>query len=74
MCMAGAGVKPGITYGTTDDFCYNVVENPVHIRDMNATILNQFGIDHEHFTFKYQGLEQKLVGVDPAKVVKGVLA
>ena len=73
MWMAGAGVKPGITYGTTDDFCYNVVENPVHIRDMNATILQRFGIDHEHFTYKYQGLEQRLTGVEKATVVDGIL-
>ena len=74
MWMAGAGIKPGITYGTTDDFCYNIAENPVHIRDMNATILNQFGIDASQFNYRYQGLEQRLIGVEEAKVVRGILA
>jgi uncharacterized protein (DUF1501 family) len=72
--MAGGGVKRGFEYGKTDDFCYNIVENPVHIRDMNATILHQLGIDHNRLTFKYQGLEQRLTGVEPARVVKEILA
>jgi len=71
--MAGAGVKPGISYGTTDDFCYNIVENPVHIRDMNATILNRFGIDANTFNYKFQGLDQRLVGVEHANVVDDIL-
>jgi len=71
--LAGAGVKPGIEYGKTDDFSYNILENPVHIRDLNATILHQLGIDHNRLTFRYQGLEQKLTGVTPAKVVKDIL-
>jgi uncharacterized protein (DUF1501 family) len=74
MWMAGAGVKAGISYGQTDDFCYNIVENPVHIRDLNATILNRFGIDAARFAFKYQGLEQRLIGVEDAKVVRGILS
>jgi hypothetical protein len=73
MWMAGAGVKPGVSYGTTDDFCYNIVENPVHIRDVNATILHQFGIDASQFTYRYQGLDQRLIGVEEAKVVRGIL-
>jgi hypothetical protein len=72
--MAGAGIKRGFEYGKTDDYCYNIVENPVHIRDMNATILHQLGIDHNRLTFLYQGLEQKLVGPEPAHVVKDILA
>lgn len=72
--MAGAGIKRGFEYGKTDDYCYNIIENPVHIRDMNATILNQLGIDHNRLTFRYQGLEQKLVGPEPAHVVKDILA
>ena len=74
MWMAGAGIKPGVSYGTTDDFCYNIVENPVHIRDMNATILHQFGIDASQFNYRYQGLDQRLIGVEEAKVVRGILA
>ena len=72
--MAGAGVKGGIEYGKTDDYCYNIVENPVHIRDLNATILNRMGIDHTRLTFKYQGLDQRLTGVEEAHVVKEILA
>lgn len=72
--MAGAGIKPGIEYGKTDDHCYNIIENPVPIRDMNATILNQMGVDHNQLTFRYQGLDQKLTGVEPAYVVDQLLA
>lgn len=73
--MAGAGVKGGTVYGETDEFSYNVVENPVHIRDLNATILHQFGIEDTRFTFKYQGLDQKLTGTEkPAMVVRDILA
>ncbi len=75
MWMAGAGIKAGTSYGITDDYCYNIVENPVHIRDLNATILNQFGIDAERFTFKFQGLDQRLIGPDSGtKVIKEILA
>jgi len=72
--MAGGGVKPGLVYGETDEFSYNIVKDPVHVRDFQATILHVFGIDHEKFTFKYQGLDQKLTGVEKASVVKGLLA
>lgn len=71
--IAGGGVKKGFEYGKTDDHAYNIVENPVHIRDMNATILHQLGIDHERLTFKFQGLDEKLTGVEPARVVKEIL-
>jgi hypothetical protein len=71
--MAGGGVKRGFDYGVTDDYCYNILENPVHIRDMNATILHCLGINHERLTFKYQGLDQRLTGVEDAKVVHEVL-
>jgi hypothetical protein len=74
MWMAGGGVKPGITYGATDDFSYNVVENPVHVRDLHATILHLLGIDHERFSYRFQGLDFKLTGVEPARVVRDVLA
>jgi hypothetical protein len=71
--LAGAGIKPGFEYGETDDHCYNIVRDPVHIRDLNATILNQLGIDHERFTFPYQGLDQRLTGVEHARVVEEIL-
>jgi hypothetical protein len=74
MWMAGGGIKGGVSYGETDDFSYNVVENPVHLNDLNATILHCLGIDHEKFTFKFLGLDQRLTGVEGAKVVKPVLA
>lgn len=74
MWMAGAGVKAGTVYGETDEFSYNITRDPVHIRDLNATILNQFGIDHRKLNFKRQGLELKLTGVEEAHVVKGILA
>ncbi len=73
MWMAGAGVKGGMTLGETDEFSYNVVKDPVHVRDLHATIFNRFGIDHDKLLFKYQGLDQKLVGVVPAKVIKQIL-
>ncbi len=74
MWMAGGGVKPGMTYGATDDFSYNVAENPVHVRDLHATVMHQLGIEHERFTFRSQGLDFRLTGVEPARVVKEVLA
>ena len=74
MWMAGGGVKGGTVYGQTDDFSYNVVENPVHVNDLNATILHCMGIDHRRFTFKNTGLDQKLTGVEEAHVVKELLA
>jgi uncharacterized protein (DUF1501 family) len=73
--MAGGGIKGGVVHGETDDFSYNVVKDPVHIRDFQATILNRFGIDDQRFTFKFQGLDQKLTGTEKrAIVVKEVLA
>jgi hypothetical protein len=72
--MAGGGVRPGITYGETDDYSYNVVKDPVTVRDFNATILHCLGIDHNKLTYKFQGLDQKLTGPVPASVVSGLLA
>ncbi|HWE86778.1 MAG TPA: DUF1501 domain-containing protein [Terracidiphilus sp.] len=72
--MAGGGVRPGITYGETDDYSYNVVRDPVTVRDFNATILHCLGIDHNKMTYKFQGLDQKLTGPVPASVVSGLLA
>ena len=74
MWMAGGGVKGGIVHGETDDYSYNVVDAPVHLNDLNATILHCMGIDHSKFTFKFQGLDQRLTGVEPASIVKGILA
>jgi hypothetical protein len=74
MWMAGGGAKGGAIYGETDDFSYNVVKDPVHVHDFHATVLHLLGIDHERFTYKAQGLDYKLTGVEPATVVKGVVA
>jgi uncharacterized protein (DUF1501 family) len=74
MWMAGGGAKGGTIYGETDDFSYNIVKDPVHIRDFHATVLKLMGIDHERFTYRYQGLDQKLTGVEPAKVIKELIA
>lgn len=71
--MAGGGVKPGISYGATDEFSYNVAENPVHVRDLHATVMHLMGLDHARFTYRYQGLDFRLSGVEPARVVKEVL-
>ncbi len=75
MWLAGGGVKAGTVYGETDDFSYNIAKDPVHQRDLHATILHLFGLNHDTLTFRHQGLDQKLVGVEePAHVVKGILA
>lgn len=74
MWMAGGGVKPGIEFGRTDDFSYNVVTDGVHIQDLNATILHCLGVDHERLTFRHQGLDQTLTGVEPRRVVREILA
>jgi len=71
--LAGGGVKGGLTYGKTDDFSYNVVEDSVAVRDLHATILHQMGIDHERLTFRFQGLDQRLTGVEHARVVNDIL-
>ena len=71
--MAGGGVKPGLTYGTTDEFSYNVTENPVHVHDLHATILHSLGIDHTKLTYKFQGRHYRLTDVH-GRVVRDVLA
>jgi hypothetical protein len=73
MWMAGAGTKGGTIYGETDDFSYNIVKDPVHIRDFHATVLQLLGYDHQRFSYKYQGLDQRLTGVLPARVVEELL-
>ncbi len=74
MWMAGGGSKGGTIHGETDDFSYNIVKDPVHIRDFHATVLELLGFDHERFTYRYQGLDQKLTGVEKAHVVKNLIA
>ena len=74
MWLAGGGVRAGIEYGATDDFSYNITAQPVHVRDLHATILHCLGIDHARLTFRFRGLDTKLTGVEPAHVVNGVLA
>lgn len=72
--MAGAGVRGGVVHGETDEFGYNIARDPVHVNDLNATILDRFGIDHSQFTFPFKGLEQRLTGVEEARVVKEILS
>ncbi|MCH7919496.1 MAG: DUF1501 domain-containing protein [Planctomycetes bacterium] len=72
--MAGGGIKGGISYGETDDFCYNIAKDPVHIRDFHATMLHQLGIDHNRLAFPYQGLDQRLTGVEESRVIKEILS
>jgi len=74
MWMAGAGVKGGTTYGGTDELGYNSVENIVHVRDLHATMLHLLGIDHQRMTVKSQGLDMRLSGVEPARVVQPILS
>jgi hypothetical protein len=73
MWFAGAGIKPGITYGETDDFSYNVTKDPVHIHDLNATLLHLLGVDHERLTYRFQGRDFRLTDIH-GKVVNGILA
>ncbi len=73
MWLAGGGVKAGLVYGETDDYGYNIVENPVHIHDLNATILHCLGINHERLTYRFQGRDFRLTDIH-GEVVKGILA
>jgi hypothetical protein len=74
MWLAGGGIRRGVVYGETDDFSYNIAENPVHVNDLNATILHCLGIDHERFRVNFQGLDQRLTGVEGAQPIKAILA
>jgi hypothetical protein len=74
MWMAGGGAKGGTIYGETDDFSYNIVKDPVHVRDFHATVLKLLGFDHERFTYRFQGLDQRLTTVEPARVIPELLA
>jgi hypothetical protein len=73
MWMAGAGVRPGTVYGETDDFSYNIVRDPVHIHDLNATVLHLLGIEHTKLTYRYQGRDYRLTDVH-GNVVTGILS
>jgi Protein of unknown function (DUF1501) len=74
--LCGGGIKPGTSWGRTDDLGYRFIDDDqaVHIRDLHATMLHLFGINHERFTVRFQGLDARLTGVEPAKVVRGILA
>jgi hypothetical protein len=74
MWLAGGGIRGGTTYGATDELGYNAVENRVHVRDLHATMLHQLGIDHKRLNYRYQGLDFRLTGVEPARVVRELLA
>jgi hypothetical protein len=74
MWMAGGGAKGGAIYGETDEFSYNIVKDPLHISDFHATVLHLLGYNHERFTYKFQGLDQRLTGVESRKVVQDLLA
>jgi len=71
--MAGGGIQGGIVHGETDDFSYNIEKDPVHVRDINATILHCLGIDHERLSLMHQGLDVRLTGVEEARVVREIL-
>ena len=74
MWFAGGGMKPGITLGESDEFGFNATADRVHVRDLHATLLHLLGLDHERLTHKFQGLDAKLTGVEPAHVVQKLLA
>jgi hypothetical protein len=74
MWLAGGGSRPGTIYGETDDFSYNIVQDPVHIRDFHATVLHLLGFDHQRFSVRHQGLDQRLTGVEQANVIEELLA
>jgi hypothetical protein len=74
MWLAGGGIKGGVTLGASDDFGFNVTEDRVHVRDLHATILHLLGFDHEQLSYRFQGLDQRLTGVEPARVVGEIVA
>lgn len=74
MFLCGGGIKPGVSYGNTDEFGYNAVEDVVHVRDLHATMLHQLGINHAKMTFKHQGLDSKLTGVQPCRILEELIA
>ena len=74
MWMAGGGIKGGVTLGATDEMGFNIVEDEVHVADLQATILHCLGIDHERLVFRKAGLDFKLTGVEPCRLVQQILA
>ena len=72
--LAGGGIKGGVHYGKTDDFSYNVVEDPVNVRDLHATMLHLLGADHRRLTFPFQGLDQRLTGVEKSRVIREIIS
>ncbi|MCA9033418.1 MAG: DUF1501 domain-containing protein, partial [Planctomycetaceae bacterium] len=74
MWLAGGGIRGGVTLGASDDLGFNVVEDRVHVRDLHATILHLLGFDPERFTFRFQGLDQRLIGVEESRIVTELLA
>ena len=75
MWLAGGGIRPGVTLGKTDAFGFNIIEDRVHVRDLHATILHLLGFDHAELTYRFQGLDQRLTGVEgEARVVEELIA
>ncbi len=74
MWFAGGGFRPGLTFGETDEFGFGPVDGPVHVRDIHATLLHQLGLDHERLSIRFQGLDERLTGVKPARVVRELIA
>ena len=73
--MAGGGIQGGLVHGQTDDFSYNITDKPVHVRDLNATILHCLGMNHSNLTFPFQGLDQRLTGIDAkARIIHELLS
>jgi Protein of unknown function (DUF1501) len=73
MWLCGGGVRRGFTHGATDELGYHAVEEPVHVRDLHATLLHLLGVDHTKLTYRHQGLDFRLTGVEPARVLRKVL-
>ena len=73
MFLCGGGIRPGMTYGATDELGYHVVENRVHVHDLQATLLHQLGIQHQRLSVRFQGLDVRLTGVDGPRVVTDIL-
>jgi uncharacterized protein (DUF1501 family) len=74
MWLAGGGVKGGTSFGESDDFSYNIGTDPAHLNDVNATILRLCGIDHDRFSYKFQGLDARLTGVEKQRVIREIVA
>ncbi len=73
MWLAGGGIRPGVTYGETDELGFHVAQDPVHVNDLQATLLHCLGIDHRRLTFKFRGLNFRLTGVEEHQAVERIL-